>query len=224
MDTLTRMPRTQLLVGMALVILIAELFANSIIGSGASDAGGWIGLSLFGIVVMLLLVLVVVPRIPHEARRNWVLGLGVAAVITCAVFWSALPFAIAAATFVAAAPGRGAPGRNRSGAGERRSDPGRTCDDRRVRLLHHRLGSARGDIWDMTPGSDPDVIARMSDGCGRARDLATTGLLWRGSNRCSANLADSDGQVGFAMHAVSLQWCSGRNISPVFEHNRPTGA
>jgi|SRR4051794_14856013 len=109
MSTLTRMPRTQLLTAMALVIVIAELFANDIIG-GDADVGGWISLSLFGIAVMLLLVLVLVPRIPADKRRAWTLGLGVAAVVTCVVFWSALPFALAAATFVLAAPGEEHPG------------------------------------------------------------------------------------------------------------------
>jgi hypothetical protein len=105
MSTVTRMPRTQLLIVMAAVIVIAELFANSI-----SDVGGWLGLSLFGIAVLLLLVLVLVPRIPADQRRAWTLGLGVAAVVTCAVFWSALPFALAAATFAMATPGEEHPG------------------------------------------------------------------------------------------------------------------
>jgi hypothetical protein len=109
MSTLTRMPRTQLLIAMALVIVIAELFANGIIG-GDADVGGWISLSLFGVAVMLLLVLVLVPRIAPDQRRTWTLGLGVAAVVTCAVFWSALPFALAAATFAIAAPGEEHPG------------------------------------------------------------------------------------------------------------------
>ena len=110
MSTITRMPRTQLLVVMAVLILIAELFANEIIGGNDANVGGWIGLSLFGIAVMALLVLVGVPRIPAGSRRTWVLGFGVAAVILCAVFWSALPFAVAAAAFVAAAPGEEHPG------------------------------------------------------------------------------------------------------------------
>jgi len=110
MSTITRMPRTQVLVVMAVLIVIAELFANDIIGGGGADVGGWIGLSLFGIAVMALLVLVGVPRIPAGSRRTWVLGFGVAAVILCAVFWSALPFAVAAAAFVAAAPGEEQPG------------------------------------------------------------------------------------------------------------------
>jgi hypothetical protein len=110
MSTLTRMPRTQLLVAMAVVILIAELFANEIIGGSDSDVGGWVGLSVFGIAVMALLVLVVVPRVAPDQRRSWILGLGVTAIITCAVFWSALPFAFAAAAFAAAAPGEEHPG------------------------------------------------------------------------------------------------------------------
>jgi hypothetical protein len=109
MSTLTRMPRTQLLVVMAVVIVIAELFANELFGD-SFDVGGWIGLSAFGIAVMALLVLVAVPRVPPESRRSWTLGLGVAALITCAVFWSALPFAFAAAAFVSAAPGEEHPG------------------------------------------------------------------------------------------------------------------
>jgi hypothetical protein len=119
MSTITRMPRTQLLVVMAGLILVAELFANEIV-SGDADVGGWVGLSLFGIAVMLLLVLVVVPRIPPHARRNWVLGFGIAAVVLCAVFWSALPFAVAAAAFAAAAPGEEHPGEE----GEARASAG----------------------------------------------------------------------------------------------------
>lgn len=110
MSTITRMPRTQVLVVMAVVIAIAELFANDVIGGGDADLGGWVGLSLFGIAVMALLVLVGVPRIPARSRRNWVLGFGIASVILCAVFWSALPFAVAAAAFVAAGPGEEQPG------------------------------------------------------------------------------------------------------------------
>jgi hypothetical protein len=110
MSTLTRMPRTQLLAAMAVVILVAELFANEIIGGNDADVGGWIGLSAFGIAVMLVLVLAAVPRIAPAARHSWTLGLGVAALILCAVFWSALPFAVAAAAFALARPGDEHPG------------------------------------------------------------------------------------------------------------------
>jgi hypothetical protein len=110
MSELTRMPRTQLMVITAAIILIAELFANEIIAGDDADVGGWVGLSAFGIAVMLLLVLVLVPRVPAASRRSWTLGLGVAAIITCVVFWSALPFAVGAATLAAAAPGEEQPG------------------------------------------------------------------------------------------------------------------
>jgi hypothetical protein len=110
MSELTRMPRTQLMVITAAIILIAELFANEIIAGDDADVGGWIGLSAFGIAVMLLLVLVLVPRVPAASRRTWTLGLGVAAIVTCAVFWSSLPFAFGAATLAASAPGEEQPG------------------------------------------------------------------------------------------------------------------
>jgi hypothetical protein len=49
-----------------------------------------------------------------------VLGFGIAAVVLCVVFWSALPFAAAAAAFAAAAPGEENPGET----GEARSSAG----------------------------------------------------------------------------------------------------
>ena len=106
MESLTRLPRTNLLLGISIVIVIAELFANSIVLAGDEEAsvGGWIGLSLFGIAVTAILLLVVVARLPSEQRRNFVLGFGVAAVVTCAFFWSALPFALGAAALAAAGP------------------------------------------------------------------------------------------------------------------------
>jgi hypothetical protein len=110
MGTFTRIPRTQLLVEMSVLILVAELFANEIVSGNDSNVGGWLALSAFGIAVMVVLVLVVVPRLAGPQRRSWTLGLGVAALITCAVFWSALPFALAAATLAAARPGDEQPG------------------------------------------------------------------------------------------------------------------
>jgi hypothetical protein len=104
--SLTRTPRVNLLVGISILIVTAELFANSILLAGDDDTsvGGWIGLSLFGIAVTALLLLVAVPRLPREHRRTAVLGFGVGAVVTCAIFWSALPFALGAAAIAAAAP------------------------------------------------------------------------------------------------------------------------
>ena len=107
MDSLTRLPRTQLLIGISIVIVIAELFANSIVLREAEESqsvGGWIGLSLFGIAVSAILLLVVVPRLPADQRRVAVLGFGAGAVVTCVAFWSALPFALGVAAIAAAGP------------------------------------------------------------------------------------------------------------------------
>jgi hypothetical protein len=108
MTTLTRLPRTQLLVGISVVILVAGLFTNEVLGDD-SEFGSWIGISLFGIALSAVLVLVVVPRLRGPDRRTAVLGFGVAAVVTCVVFWSAIPFALAAAALAAAAPGDDTP-------------------------------------------------------------------------------------------------------------------
>jgi hypothetical protein len=108
--SLTRVPRTSLLVAISVVIVVAELFANGIVFDDAdSSVGGWIGLSLFGIALTAVLLLIAVPRVPGEHRRTAVLGFGAGAVLTCAVFWSALPFALGAAALAAAAPGDDTP-------------------------------------------------------------------------------------------------------------------
>jgi hypothetical protein len=101
------MPRVNLLVATAVIILIAELFANEIVlggDEGDASVGGWIGLSLFGIALTAILLLVAVPRLPQEHRRTAVLGFGVGAVVLCVVFWSAIPFALGAAAIAAAGP------------------------------------------------------------------------------------------------------------------------
>jgi hypothetical protein len=111
MTTFTRLPRTTLLIAISVIILIAELFANEIVAGdeGDDDVGGWIGLSLFGIAVAAVLVLVVVPRLRGPGRRNAVLAFGIAAVVLCVIFWSALPFALGAAALAAAGPGDDSP-------------------------------------------------------------------------------------------------------------------
>ena len=107
MTSLTQLPRTTLLIAISVVIVVAELFANGIIlGDDAEQGsvGGWIGLSLFGIALTAVLLLVVIPKLSNEHRRTAVLGFGAGAVVTCLVFWSALPFALGAAALYAAAP------------------------------------------------------------------------------------------------------------------------
>jgi hypothetical protein len=104
-ETLTRYPRTQLLAAAAAVIVIAELFANGILGGDEdSSVGGWIGFSLFGIALTAVLLLVAVPALRGDQRRTAVLAFGIGAVVTCVVFWSAIPFALGAAAIAAAGP------------------------------------------------------------------------------------------------------------------------
>ena len=112
MASITRTPRTTLLIGISIVIVVAELFANGVVAATSDDeksVGGWIGLSLFGIALSAILLLVAVPRLPGEHRTMAVLGFGIGAVVTCLLFWSALPFALGIAAIAAAAPGDDTP-------------------------------------------------------------------------------------------------------------------
>jgi hypothetical protein len=105
--SLTRLPRTTLLMAISVVIVIAMLFANGVIAADAQDnrsTGGLIGFSLFGIALSAVLLLYAVPRLPADMRRTAVLAFGGGAVITCVVFWSTLPFALGIAAIAAAAP------------------------------------------------------------------------------------------------------------------------
>ena len=107
MTSITRFPRTTLLIAISVVIVIAALFANGVVAADPEDnssTGGFIGFSLFGIALSAVLLLVVVPRLPGDMRRTAVLAFGIGAVVTCLVFWSALPFALGIAAIAAAAP------------------------------------------------------------------------------------------------------------------------
>ena len=109
MSTFTRMPRTQLLILTAVIIVVAMLFAHVIGVNDASDeegsVGSFIGFSAFGVALTAVLLLVAVPKIPRENRKTAVLAAGVVAIVFCLVFWSAIPFAFAAAALYAAGPG-----------------------------------------------------------------------------------------------------------------------
>ncbi len=112
MTTLTRLPRTTLLIAISIVIVIAMLFANGVVFADAetnSSTGGFIGFSLFGIALSAVLLLYAVPRLPDDMRRTAVLAFGGAAVVTCVVFWSTLPFALGIAAIAAAGPGDDTP-------------------------------------------------------------------------------------------------------------------
>jgi hypothetical protein len=110
--SLTRIPRVNLLIGISIVIVIAMIFANGIIGASEDDdrsVGGFIGFSVFGIALSAVLLLYAVPRLPADMRRTAVLGFGIAAIVLCLVFWSTLPFALGVAAIAAAGPGDDSP-------------------------------------------------------------------------------------------------------------------
>jgi len=106
--SLTRTPRPTLLIGISIVIVIAMLFANGIViedGADERSVSGFIGFTLFGVALSAVLLLVAVPRVPREHRTTAVLAFGIAAVVTCVVFWSTLPFEFGIAAIAAAGPG-----------------------------------------------------------------------------------------------------------------------
>jgi hypothetical protein len=110
--SLSRLPRTTLLIAIAVVIVIAMLFANGVVAASGDDnksTSGFVGASLFGIALSAVLLLVAVPRIPGDSRHIAVLGFGIGAVLTCVVFWSTLPFALGVAAIAAAGPGDDTP-------------------------------------------------------------------------------------------------------------------
>ena len=112
MRALTTLPRTNLLIGISVVIVIAMLFANGVIAPDATQnrsTGGFIGGSLFGIALSAVLLLVAVPRLPEDVRPLAVLGFGIGAVVFCLIFWSAIPFALGIAAIAGAAPGDDTP-------------------------------------------------------------------------------------------------------------------
>jgi hypothetical protein len=120
--SLTRIPRIPLLVVIAILIVIAELFANSIVAGqeGESSIGGWIGWSLFGIALTAVLLLFAVPQVPGDRRTLFVLGFGIGAVVLCIAYKTAIPFALGAAAITAADPGDDSP----HGTGEAPSTAG----------------------------------------------------------------------------------------------------
>lgn len=88
-------PPLRLLGATALVIVVAELFAND------AEPLGTIVLSAFGIAVAATLLLVVLPRVDPRAHGILAASFALTALVTCVAFWSALPFAFGAAAIAA---------------------------------------------------------------------------------------------------------------------------
>ena len=119
-------------------------FANGVVARAPEDnnsAGGWIGFSVFGIALSAVLLLVVVPRMPGGHAPVAVLGFGIGAVVTCLLWWSALPFALGVAAIAAARRARTAS----AAPSPRRSPPaslGALAIARRVPVQRRRLSCA----------------------------------------------------------------------------------
>ncbi len=92
---MSRRHRPRLLATTAVLVVVAELFAND------ADLAGTLVLSAFGIAVAALLVLVVLPRVDPAAHPLLAVSFAVSALITCVAFWSALPFAFGAGAIAA---------------------------------------------------------------------------------------------------------------------------
>ncbi|HEV2999827.1 MAG TPA: hypothetical protein VGW75_03720 [Solirubrobacteraceae bacterium] len=85
----------RLLGATALLIVVAELFAND------AEPAGTLVLSAFGIAVAAVLLLAVLPRVDPRAHGILAASFALTALFTCVAYWSALPFAFGAAAVAA---------------------------------------------------------------------------------------------------------------------------
>lgn len=114
MEMLRRTSRTTLAVATAVLIFVALLFAYVLDVTnqdGEGDAVGWLIVSAVASVIAAALLLRFVPATESEAddenkpaRRGLVLA--IVALLTGAVFWTGLPFALGVPALVLAAEGQ----------------------------------------------------------------------------------------------------------------------
>lgn len=111
METLRQTPRTTLAIATAAIIVVSTAFGYWILASsGDKEVVGWIIVSIAASLIAAALLLRFVPATEAEldgnapARRALVLG--VLALITVAVFWTALPIALGVPALVLGAEGR----------------------------------------------------------------------------------------------------------------------
>jgi hypothetical protein len=111
METLRQTPRTTLAIATAGIIVVSTAFGYWILASsGDKEVVGWIIVSIAASLIAAALLLRFVPATEAEldgnapARRALVLG--VLALITVAVFWTALPIALGVPALVLGAEGR----------------------------------------------------------------------------------------------------------------------
>lgn len=100
MRTLRDLSLLQLFIALAVIVVVAEFFAN--MAGDDSSVGAWLGLTAFGLAVGGALIFLLVPRVVDSTSPGLVMAL--LALVTVVVFWSALPFALGAAALSAAGP------------------------------------------------------------------------------------------------------------------------
>src|SRR4051812_44863490 len=114
METLRKTPRTTLAIATAVLIVVGEFLATvDVTGNDRGDAdwGGFIVISIVASLIAAAMLLRFVPATESEAdddnkpaRRGLVVA--ILTLITCAVFWTGLPFAFGVPALVLAAEGR----------------------------------------------------------------------------------------------------------------------
>jgi hypothetical protein len=111
METLRQTPRTTLAIATAAIIVVSTAFGYWILAdSGDKEVVGWIIVSIAASLIAAALLLRFVPATEAESDGNAparrALVLGVLALITVAVFWTALPIALGVPALVLGAEGR----------------------------------------------------------------------------------------------------------------------
>jgi hypothetical protein len=111
METLRQTPRATLAIATAAIIVVSTAFGYWILAdSGDKEVVGWIIVSIAASLIAAALLLRFVPATEAESDGNAparrALVLGVLALITVAVFWTALPIALGVPALVLGAEGR----------------------------------------------------------------------------------------------------------------------
>src|SRR3954469_16412949 len=110
MEALRRTPRTTILIVTAAILIISTACGYWLVAGGDDEIVGWIIVSVVGTLIAAGMLLRVVPATEAESDGNAparrALVVGVAALVTCAVFWTGLPIVLGIPALVLAAEGR----------------------------------------------------------------------------------------------------------------------
>src|SRR4051794_37089408 len=110
MEALRRTPRTTILIVTAAILIISTACGYWLVAGGDDEIVGWIIVSVVGTLIAAGMLLRFVPATEAESDGNAparrALVVGVAALVTCAVFWTGLPIVLGIPALVLAAEGR----------------------------------------------------------------------------------------------------------------------